>query len=71
MVQHLGAEERLEKMIDDLVYGIKLGTLMSHWYWVVWSIISSNNDEIEFGYIEFGWERYKVYQDLKKKYFNE
>jgi thiamine kinase-like enzyme len=68
MVQHLGGDERLEKLIDDLVHGIKLGVLMSQWYWVIWSIVSSGNDEIEFGYVEFGWERYKVYQDLKKNY---
>jgi len=48
---------------------LKACTLMSHAYWIVWAIIMCKNPEIDFDYINFAYQRFILYQKLKKQWF--
>jgi len=62
-------KEVLDKRIIGLVEDVKIGYMFSHWYWIIWGILSSKNPQVNFGYIEFAWERYNDYKELKEKMF--
>jgi hypothetical protein len=39
---------------------------MSHIMWGWWGIIVSKNENIQFDYISFSYERYKAYSKIKQ-----
>ena len=55
--------KKREKMLEDLVVGRMLCSLM--WGW--WAIIVSKNPDINFDYIKFAKMRYDHYYDSKNR----
>eukprot|EP01017_Pseudomicrothorax_dubius_P000525 TRINITY_DN0_c2032_g1_i1.p1 TRINITY_DN0_c2032_g1~~TRINITY_DN0_c2032_g1_i1.p1 ORF type:complete len:102 (-),score=31.78 TRINITY_DN0_c2032_g1_i1:59-364(-) len=48
---------------------LKICTLLSHAYWILWAVVMSKNPEIPFDYIAFAYARYREYVRLKAEYF--
>lgn len=48
---------------------VKACVLYSHFYWTLWAVLMSGDPDINFGYIEFGFERFSHYMKMKKKWF--
>ena len=65
-----GDMERLDSELDKLHEEYNICLLLSHWLWLVWGIVVSKNPDINFGYVEFSFERVKDYQNLKNKIYN-
>jgi choline/ethanolamine kinase len=53
--------------VEEILVEVKTCAMLSHYYWVLWSIIMSKNSEIEFDYLNYAHARYGVYQKLKKE----
>lgn len=65
LIARLGDEEALATRLRDLEREIELGYLVSHYYWILWGVIMSKNPDIKFNYIEFAYQRYQDYCEVK------
>jgi len=59
--------ENYRGQIENLLKEIKIGSMLSHYYWCVWAIIVSKNPDIDFDYVQFSKDRYESYQKKRKK----
>jgi choline/ethanolamine kinase len=59
------------KEVDEVYEEVKACFLFSHYYWILWSIVQSQNPDIKFDYITYAYERYEFYLRLKRKFFSE
>jgi len=48
---------------------VKVCTLLSHYYWILWSVLMGKNSDINFDYILYAKRRFDVYQKLKEQYY--
>jgi len=67
-VQELGDLEAFNQEIEEIYKEVRVCAMLSHYYWVLWSVVMSKNPEVNFDYIEYAKRRYDVYQQLKQKY---
>ena len=56
--------------VETLFDEVKVCAMLSHYYWILWSIVMSKNPEIQFDYLHYAYDRYQVYQQLKKEYYS-
>ena len=55
----------VEKIFDE----VRVCAMLSHYYWILWSVIMSKNPEINFDYVHYAYSRYKIYEKLKQDYY--
>jgi len=55
----------VERIFDE----VRVCAMLSHYYWVIWSVIVSKNPEINFDYIHYAHARFKIYEQLKQDYY--
>lgn len=63
--------EEFEKEIEKMTQEIKIGVLMSLFYWILWSGSICQDPNIKFEYLKHGITRMETYLKLKKKWFEE
>jgi len=56
--------------IEEIFAEVKVCTMLSHYYWVLWSIVMSKNSDIQFDYLHYAKRRFEVYQKLKQEYYS-
>ena len=56
--------------VEALFEEVRVCCMLSHYYWILWSVIMSKNPEIQFDYIHYAYDRYRIYQNLKKDYYS-
>jgi len=57
-------DEEKEKLIEELLQEIKVGGLLSHYYWAIWSVVEYK--PAAFDYIKFAEERCRFYKKIKQ-----
>jgi len=67
-VRAMGKTPEFMKEIDELLQEIEVCKLLSHYYWVIWSVIFSKKAEIKFDYISYGLDRLKLYKKAKAEF---
>jgi len=72
-------KDLIEKNYDKKKFGLEVEALfdevrvcamLSHYYWILWSVIMSKNSDIKFDYIHYAHDRYLIYQKLKNEYYS-
>jgi len=66
----LEANELVQRECQSLLEEIKACTLMSHAYWIIWAVVMSKNKEIDFDYLKYAHDRYKLYEKLKNTWYD-
>jgi len=61
--------EAFNAEIEEIYEEVKVCAMLSHYYWVLWSIVMSKNPEVQFDYIHYAKKRFEVYQKLKEDYY--
>jgi len=61
--------EAFNDEIEEVIGEVKVCSLLSHYFWILWSVIMSKRQDIKFDYIRYAHDRYNIYQELKKKHF--
>lgn len=56
--------------IEEIFEEVRVCTMLSHYYWVLWSVFMSKNPDIQFDYIHYAYRRFEVYQRLKQEYYS-
>jgi len=57
--------------VDALIQEVKVCAMLSHYYWVIWSIVMCKNPTINFDYISYAYDRFQVYLTLKKRFLEK
>lgn len=65
-----GDQNIVDAKIDELVEEMDICVLLSQHLWAIWSVVVCKNPNIEFGYIQFGYERTVDYHNFKAKIYN-
>jgi len=68
IIEENGNLEEFNQEVNDVLEEVKICTMLSHYYWVLWSVVMSKNPEIQFDYLHYAYSRYNVYQKLKNEY---
>jgi len=68
IVEENGNPEEFKQEVNDVMEEVKICAMLSHYYWVLWSVVMSKNPEIQFDYLHYAYSRFTVYQKLKKEY---
>jgi thiamine kinase-like enzyme len=55
---------------EEIYEEVKVCTLLSHYYWILWYVVMSKNPSTEFDYLRCAHSRLEVYQSLKREYFS-
>ena len=55
--------------IERLFEEVRVCAMLSHYYWVLWSVVMSKNPDIQFDYLHYAHKRYEIYQKLKQEYY--
>jgi thiamine kinase-like enzyme len=58
-------------LLDSLVKQVRVGSMLSHYYWCVWAVVMSKNPDIDFDYIRFSRDRYNGYLKFKEELLNQ
>lgn len=69
LLEMFGSQESLDTAVQKMLQEIRIGTLISHYTWILWGIMMCKNPSIKFGYIEFSYQRFEDYLAYKEKYF--
>ena len=70
LVKTFGTEENVQSEVRKYIEQLHVGYLLSHFYWSVWGLVMCKNPNIDFSYIDFAYQRYLDYSQLKQKYYN-
>jgi len=65
----VGNLDEFLKNVEKMVWEIRIGTLVSLFYWILWSGSICQDPNIKFNYLEHGIKRMEIYIKLKKKWF--
>lgn len=65
----VGKEQAHEKLVDEMVKEVPLFMMFSNYFWGIWGIVMSKNPEIEFDYVEYSFNKYKKYCQVKETYY--
>jgi len=55
--------------VERIFEEVRVCAMLSHYYWILWSVIVSKNPEINFDYIHYAHSRLKIYEKLKQEYY--
>jgi len=55
--------------IEEVYEEVKVCTLLSHYYWILWHVVMSKNPSTDFDYLYCAHRRLEVYQNHKREYF--
>ncbi|KAL3280174.1 hypothetical protein HHI36_017674 [Cryptolaemus montrouzieri] len=66
-LSHMKTHEDPEKLLVE----VKLFTLVSHYFWALWSLANMMRTDILFGYYDFGVIRTRAYLKKKRQFQNE
>jgi len=61
--------EDFNKEVEEIFKEVRVCILLSHYYWILWSIVMSKGNDFKFDYIHFAYKRYELYQSAKRKFF--
>lgn len=68
-VQKHSDMEDFNNEVEELLKEVRVCILLSHYYWILWSIVMSKGNDIKFDYVHFAYKRYELYQSVKRKFF--
>jgi len=68
-VRENGKTSGFLKEVSQLLYEVEVCKMLSHYYWVIWSVIFSKKAEIQFDYVSYGLDRLRLYKKAKKEFF--
>jgi len=66
--QHHNLDEFIEE-VEEIIKEVKACSLFSHYYWILWSIIMSKNNNGNLDHLHYAQKRLEIYQGIKRKYF--
>jgi choline/ethanolamine kinase len=69
LVSLLGSQEEVDSQIEAMMKQLDICYLLSHFLWIIWSVVVCKNPNIKFGYIDFGYQRLLDYLQIKKTAF--
>lgn len=64
-----GSLDEFNMEIEEIFEEVRVCAMLSHYYWVLWSIVMSKNPDIQFDYLHYAYKRFEVYQKLKQEYY--
>jgi len=67
-IQKKYKEKELEKRITKLFNEVKIGVMLSHYYWMNWGIKKAKVHECDFDYITFSHTKFSHYKKLKNEF---
>jgi len=70
-VKEHGDLEVFNNEIEEIFEEVRVCAMLSHYYWVLWSVVMSKNPEVNFDYLNYAKKRYDVYQKLKQEYASQ
>jgi len=56
-----------EKEVNEVLKEVKVARLYTHYFWCLWGILKSHEEDIEFDYVHYAYKRYELYQKIKKE----
>jgi len=68
IIEENGNPEEFNQEVNDVMEEVKICAMLSHYYWILWSVVMSKNPEIEFDYLHYAYSRFTVYKKLKEEY---
>jgi len=63
--------EKFNKEAEELFEETKLCAMFSHYFWCLWAVIQSHNEDMNFDYMHYAYKRYELYQEKRKIYANK
>lgn len=66
-VKQQGNEKEFEAEVKEVEDEATICALLSHYYWIVWSIIFSKNPEMNFDYVTYAGVRLGLYEKVKER----
>jgi len=67
----LSSQPEYRNLVDNLIKQVKVGSMLSHYYWCVWGVIMSKNPDIDFDYIQFCRHKYNGYMKFKEEILSQ
>lgn len=69
LLELFGDQEKVDAEIEELMGQINICVLLSHYLWILWGIMVCKNPNVNFGYIEFAYQRFLDYKAIKESKF--
>jgi len=67
IAEHIPNRKLFDEKVKRLYFEIKVCRVYSHWYWLIWTVMTSKAPFIVFNYIEFGRKRLDMFlKDLEE-----
>jgi len=57
--------EEFNKEVQKLFGEVLVCRLLSHFYWIIWSVVKSKDKRTEFDFLDYAYARYQIYQSFK------
>jgi len=55
--------------VEGIFGEVKVCLLLSHYYWILWSVLMYKANAVKFDYLNFACKRFQMYQNLKRKFY--
>jgi len=52
---------------NELLKEVKVARLYTHYFWSLWGVIKSHQEDVEFDYVHYAYKRFEIYQHIKKE----
>jgi choline/ethanolamine kinase len=54
--------------VEEIVGEVKICTLLSHYFWILWAVVKSKDGDFEFDYIHYAYKRFELYEKLRRTF---